>query len=359
MKKDMLRKIAVDPGFRGFRVAEVREGTVKFYEVPSVIGMGTKDLGWLNNHKLPHQREQGHQKPFKVSFGNVDYLVGPNVHLYTQPLARQDLDRLGEGPDLQALMYAVLFRIVNGGSHRVALLIGQPINVIRDAKQSAELLLKLRGWLIGAHEFAVDDQPVSVTVEQIQFTNQPVGSYIDWSMDIRGNWIRRGATEEDATLVIDIGHNTVDTIGIIDGELVGAYTRGEQIGMRRANEAVREQVIRDYGVEPTIEETDRLIRTYVKGDQPIIQHAHGDADVSPIVAQALDMTHVRILDFIERVGGKSNQFRHKLISGGGARALRTKLLRKFPTAHIPTDPAHANIRGLGIYAVMPEVFAAN
>jgi hypothetical protein len=43
-----IRKIAVDPGFGGFKTAEVQGNDIRVAVVPSVVGIGETDTGLLS-----------------------------------------------------------------------------------------------------------------------------------------------------------------------------------------------------------------------------------------------------------------------------------------------------------------------
>ena len=43
-----IRNIALDPGFGGFKAAEIQGDAVKVVTVPSVVGTGSTDLGLLD-----------------------------------------------------------------------------------------------------------------------------------------------------------------------------------------------------------------------------------------------------------------------------------------------------------------------
>ena len=82
MAEQVLRKIAVDPGFGGFKVAEVQGDEVVVDTIPAVIGIGQTSAKPLTTGL---GRKNSRTKPFVIAFDGISYLVGPNVHLYTRP----------------------------------------------------------------------------------------------------------------------------------------------------------------------------------------------------------------------------------------------------------------------------------
>jgi hypothetical protein len=102
------RQIAIDPGFGGFKVAEVRANQVHVDVIPSVVGIGKTDLGQLS----VGMRAARTKKPLTVGFDGIRYLVGANVHLYARPVERLDFKRLSEGPEVRALLYAALWKVL-------------------------------------------------------------------------------------------------------------------------------------------------------------------------------------------------------------------------------------------------------
>ena len=103
-----MRKIAIDPGFGGFKIAEVRENTLFTHTLPAVVGTGSTEIGYLGIGL----GQQNKHKPHRVSFDSTGYLVGQNVHRYAQPIERLDFQRLAECPELRALLYTALWKMV-------------------------------------------------------------------------------------------------------------------------------------------------------------------------------------------------------------------------------------------------------
>lgn len=352
---ELIRKIAIDPGFGGFKVAEVQGDQVLVDLIPSVVGIGGKiDAGSLE--VWPSQRRKP-VKPVTISFNGagLSYLVGYNVHRHTRPVERLDFHRLAGGPELRALLYVALWRVINSGTHQVALMIGLPIEVIQDPNLTKETLRELRSWGLGEHTFTVDGQSVTLTITQIKAMAQPVGSYFAWGLDTQGKWIQPVEALKKPVGVCDIGFNTVDLFAIEEGQVADRFVGGNTLGMHRAAETIVRHVRTEYGVNLSLHQADDLIRTYLDRHPPVFYHAEGEVDLSETIHQAMDETFATINQFIRSHWEQARQFRHLIISGGGAQALRTWLLRHYPQAIILPNSVTANAEGLARYAIRPGV----
>jgi len=102
--------IGLDPGFGGTKAACITPGGAHVAIVPSVIGVGQTDLGLLSVGELGRRRRS--RQPDQVTFEGVTYLVGENVARYARPVERMDFLRLSDGPELRALFYNVIFRLL-------------------------------------------------------------------------------------------------------------------------------------------------------------------------------------------------------------------------------------------------------
>ena len=347
-----IRRIGLDPGFGGFKVSELEGDSIRVEITPAVVGVGKKERGVLG---FPTPDSQlGRDKPLRVSYGGVEYLVGQNIHLYARPVQRLDFLRLSEGPELRSLIYATLWSILGGGSWQVALVIGLPIQILLDQGQAEDVLQKLKSWLLAKHVFRVNDQSAEVTISQIQVVPQVMGTYYvclagkNDSLRPAGPNVRFG--------IADIGFNTLDLIGIEDGNVIDRFTGGNTLGMRRAAETVVNAVREEVDVELSLQQADDLIVQACKGQQSVIYHPEGETDVTRMVHQALDNAAASVCSFVERVWGNGRQFRHIVLTGGGAHALQEYLLKLYPCATLMRDPITANARGLAHWASLHSAF---
>jgi len=347
-----LHKIAADFGFGGFKIAEVQGGEMKVAAIPSVVGIGSTDTGMLSTG-FKRSRQA---KPLTVSFDELTYLVGPNVHLYARPVERLDFQRLSEGPELRALLYAALWRIINGGSHTIALMVGLPVEVVQDRALAQETLRKLRGWVIGEHRLAVNGQRTTVEITQVKAIAQPVGTYFAWGMDVNGQWKQNREALNSPVGVCDIGFNTLDLFAVEEGQVAGRFTGGDNLGMHRVADTLIRHVRRTYSLSLSLHQADGLMREYLKRGQVTLYHAGGEADLSQAVEQALNDAFAGVSQFIRQHWERGLQFRHLLITGGGAQAMQSRLLAQYPQAIILPASVTANAEGMAKFAVQPRVF---
>ncbi len=347
-----IRRIGVDPGFGGFKVSELGSDGVRVEITPAVVGVGKKKMGSWGLPTL--DARPGTAKSLSVSYGEIEYMVGQNIHLYAHPVQRLDFLRLSEGPELRALVYAALWPILDGGSHQVALTIGLPVQILLDQGHAEEVLQKLQSWLVAKHEFKVNDRPADVTIVRIQLVPQVMGTYYAYLKEKTGSL--EFAPGNPRFGIVDIGFNTLDLIGVEDGAAIGRFTGGNTLGMRRATETVANAVREDVDVELSLQQADNLIVQTCNGQRPVIYHPEGETDVAHIVLQALDNAAASVCSFIEGVWGNGRQFRHILITGGGAQALEQHLLKLYPYATVVQDSITANARGMALLAAHPEAF---
>lgn len=340
----MMIRISTDPGFGNFKIATVTPGTTQVAVVPSVVGVGETDLGLLSLGKLGRRRR--HRKPDKVTFGGVTYLVGENVARYARPVQRMDFLRLSDGPELRALFYDAVFRLLGKGSYQAALMIGLPIEIMADRKQALDTLRTLKSWLVDQHHFSVNDAPVVLEVTEVRVMAQPAGAFFAWGLDNIGKWVRPKADLKAPVAVCDIGFNTLDLFAIEGGEIAGRFTGGDTAGMRRAAELLINAVQARHGVMLSLHEADALLRQ----KRPKLYTAQGEADLRSLANQALDATAAGIVTFVEQRWGNGRQFAHLLFTGGGAEVLRDALLRQYPHGIVLPNPVTANALGLARYA---------
>jgi hypothetical protein len=342
--------IGLDPGFGGTKAACITPGGAHVAIVPSVVGVGQTDLGLLSVGKLGRRRRS--RQPDQVSFEGVTYLVGENVARYARPVERMDFLRLSDGPELRALFHDVVFRLLGEGQHRANVMVGLPVEVVADRDQARSTLQALRRWVVGDHVFAVNSCGARFTVANLLAMAQPAGTFFAWGLNDQGKWTRPRADLKAPVAVCDIGFCTLDLFVVEGGEVVGRFTSGDTVGMRRAAELVINGVRNSHGVGLSLHEADGFLRQR----QPRLHTARGEQNLRLQVDQALDTTAAAVVSFVERHWGNGRQFAHLLFTGGGAEALRESLLRQYPHGVVLPSPVTANALGLARYAA--RVFPA-
>ncbi len=351
-------KIAIDPGFGGIKIAWFDEhGQMRTLVIPSVVGLGQiTDLSMLG---LGRQRKTA--KPLTVEFSTaplsngrgdnghaplVRFLVGENVHRHGEPIEDLDYSRLSQGQVSQALLYAALGSAVNGRPVQANLMLGFPVEIMKDKPLAQSHLRAIRSWLIGPHCFTIDGRPVQIEISQVKAIAQPVGSYFDWGLDNTGQWMREKAALQKPIGVCDVGFNTVDLFSVENGEIVDRFTAGDTLGMHRVAQAIQRHVRERHAVKWSMHQADDLVRHYLSGQGAHLYCADGEIDLSGIVRQALDQTAIDLNEFIKSRWQNGRQFYQIIITGGGAQALRDSFLYHYPTANIRPNPVVANARGL-------------
>lgn len=346
-------RISVDPGFGNFKMATVAPEGARVAVVPSVVGVGETDLGMLSLGDLGARRR--HKEPERVTSGGVTYLVGENVARFARPVQRMDFLRLSDGPELRALFYAAVFRLLGtrrsplgkGEYHDVVLMVGLPVEVMGDREVARETLRTLKAWMVARHQFTVNERAVTFDVTDVRVMPQPAGAFFAWGLDDQGKWTRPRSDLKAPVAVCDIGFNTLDLFAVEGGEVIARFTGGDTAGMRRAAELIINAVRGEHQVELSLHEADALLLQ----KRPRLYTSDGEADLSLPVKQALDATAAGIVTYVERRWNKGRQFAHLLFTGGGAEALREALLRQYPHGVILPDPIAANAVGLARYAV--------
>jgi len=339
-----IRKVVLDPGFGGFKAAEVVGDEINVKAMPSVVGVGDTDIGMLSLGGVTGRQRRRHL-PHQVEFDGLEYLVGERVMDFARPIERLDFQRLSNGPELRALTYATLFDLVDGGAIDLRIVVGLPVEVLQGPDARA-IVKGLRGWLLGEHQFTVDGKEAHLNVHALLPMAQPVGAFLEWGLDLAGQWVRDTADFTLPVAVCDLGFNTLDLFTVKGGEVSARYTRGETLGIRRAATALVEIVKRQHQRDLSLHEADGLLREYVKSGPILLALAGGTVDVRPFVHSALDVAAGEVTSFIERAWGNGRQFARVILTGGGCLALGKRLRQQLPHAILLPDSVTANARGL-------------
>jgi hypothetical protein len=337
--------LGLDPGFGAFKAALVDPTGARIAAVPSVVGVGETDLGMLSLGSVGRRSRRA--QPDEVTFQGVTYLVGEEVARYARPVERMDFLRLSDGPELRALFYDVVFRLLGAAQHPLSVMAGLPVEVMADRQQAQSTLRAMRRWMVGPHAYQINGSEVALTVTDVQVMAQPAGAVFAWGLDDRGRWTRARADLKAPIAVCDIGYNTLDLFTVQGGEVIGRFTGGDTAGMRRSAELILAAVRGSQGLALSLHEADALLRAR----RPTLYTAGGAVDLGQLVQQALDATAAAVVTYVERRWGNGRQFPHLLFTGGGAEALRKTLLEQYPHGVVLPEPVTANALGLARYAV--------
>jgi hypothetical protein len=170
-------------------------------------------------------------------------------------------------------------------------------------------------------------------------------------MDTLGQWIKGREAQRAPTLIIDQGFNTLDVLVVEGGQISQRISEGDTLGMRRAAERLIRSVKHSYGLELELRRANDLVQAVVKGWQAETYVNGQLTDISQEARRAVQSLAADVHNFLDRTVGRSRHAYTVLLTGGGALALSSTLLRQFPTATVMYEPVLANARGLAKLAV--------
>src|SRR5512136_539882 len=153
-----------DPGHNANKFARVQGDEITAYALPAAVGVTSRSRKEGLSVDGLIRTQQVTRQPFRVVFEGIEYLVGPNVDQFTEPIDRLDLERFSDSPELRAAFYAGTYRLLNGGPHRLALAMALPVMVLEDKQEALKVEQGIRSWLVGEHVFSVDGVETAVTV---------------------------------------------------------------------------------------------------------------------------------------------------------------------------------------------------
>lgn len=344
-KEELLRKLGVDPGFGNVKVGEVQHGSIATFTLPSQVGIARARKDGLTLSGVVRVRRG--RNPYRVEFEGTEWLVGPNVADYTDPINQMDFDRFTDSPELRATLYAALYQIVNGGSHRLALAMALPVEVVQDKTNAEQVEQGLKNWLLGRHVFSVNGVETVLDVVNVRCKiPQPVATWFEWGMDHSGQWAKGDEALRAPVVVIDQGFNTLDVLVVEKGKISDRYTRGRTLGMRRAAERLTGTLEKKYSVKVELYAANELVQNVVNS-QAAYTYVQGQAiDVTAETRQALHSLETEVIDFVDKVMEAIGMSTRVLLTGGGALALAGRLTRKYPHTEVMYEPVLTNARGL-------------
>ncbi len=340
---DKILKLGLDPGYGSIKAAIVVDDQLQSFILPSVVGVGSTDIGALGLVGFANSRRS--DVPRRIVWNSDEYLVGHNVADYARPIERMDLARFVDGPELRALVYCALANLNLSGC-QVALSIGLPVELLKNKAQAIATEKEMQGWLIGQHHFDLDGQEIALEIVKARASvAQPLGAWLDWGLSNEGKWQKGNPARTAPALIIDVGFNTLDIFAIENGRPSPRYTDGDALGMRRAAEMIAREHP-DLGLH----QADDLLQNFL-ANKPALVHVHGQPHlVAGLIKQSLNSLAAEVIQFVERRVGKAEKFRI-ILTGGGALALVQRLQRVYPHAELMPSPVLANARGLAKLAL--------
>ncbi len=343
-----------DPGFKANKAARVQGNEISAYVLPSSVGLADRSRKDGLSLGGVVRTTRTLRPPFRVVFEGIEYLVGPNVDNFTKPIDRMDFDRFTDSPELRATFYTTLYRIINGGGHELALAIALPVEVLQNKDEAARVERAMQSWMVGEHVFSVDGVETVLVITKVRVKiPQPVATWFDWGMDCTGQWIKGKDAQRAPTLIIDEGFNTLDVVVVENGQISDRLSGGDTLGMSRAAEQLIELLKYRHGVAIELYRANDLIESIVNG-QPAEIYVYGELrNVTKEAKQALSSLEADVDNYFKRSLGKAKDAYQVLLTGGGALALSTRLLSRFPKATVMHEPVLANARGLAKLAIRP------
>lgn len=312
------------------------------------LGMGANKLyGAEGGLQLPSQVSvNGSQKvtrmmglrsqtpPLHVTTEHGQFYVGAGAHDWGRPVENLDYNRLTGAPEMQALFYGSLTRLLNTLQHStvsLSLVVGMPLEPLT-GEQARDNVLNVRRWMSGEHHWEADGKPYAVTVTEVKVTSQATGALFDHVLDENGQFHPGGrAALKKEIGIISVGFNTIELLVVRDKKPVQRFTAGATSGVRRLLEIINTRHMYSLG------ELDTLLRA----DKLDIRHA-------------LPVWEREVTGVVERYWGQAwKRFSVILLVGGGAVLLQDLLPQYFNgKALIPDQPVLSTARGLyklGLY----------
>ena len=349
-----LLKVGYDPGFNANKAACVTtDGNISKYLTPSPVGMARRKKDGLTLAGVVRPKK-ALRRPFHVAFDGMEYLAGPNVPKFTDPITRMDFDRFTDSPELRATFYATLYQFVNGGLNDVALAVALPVEVVQDRAQAAKVERSIKSWMLGEHVFSVDGVETVINITNVRCKiPQPVATWFDWGMNVGGQWTRGKTAPHEPTLVIDQGFNTLDMLLVENSQISERITRGDTLGMSRAAEMLIAAVVDRYGIKLELHRANDLIKDVVNKRKAEIYVGGKTTDISQIARQSLSEFKSDISNFLRQTFSKQKENPNTLLTGGGVLAVSDVFYRHIPDAQAMYEPVMANARGLAKLAARP------
>lgn len=257
------------------------------------------------------------------------FYLGLGAHDWGRPVENMDHERFTGTPEMRALVYGALSGWLRHDAlpaPAVALTLGLPVETLSGAEDAVKATVaSVRRWLEGAHTWAADEQPYTLTVTNVAVTSQPVGALFDYLLDTDGQFVttRKAAFRQEIG-VISIGMNTVELLVVRGGQVVPGDTYGDRRGVRRLLELCNPEGLYTLG------ELDGQLRA-------------GRLDTSA----ALPIWQAEVSGFIERRwAAKWRRFATVILVGGGVQLLPGLAARFGGKAYQPDEPVLATARGL-------------
>ena len=211
-----------DPGYGNGKGAVVMGDKIATFVLPSAVGLEVAERkdgltmgGIFKGRRGPD--------PFRVSFDDLQYLVGPGVEeRSTVIMDRMDYDRFTDSPELRAMTYCLLHQVVssiapqgiNGDTPNIALAMALPVEVVEKEQEAERVERSIRSWLLGEHAFCVNGVETVLNVVNVRARiSQPLAAWFEWGLNMAGQWSKeKQALIKAPAWIGDLGYNTFDVL---------------------------------------------------------------------------------------------------------------------------------------------------
>ena len=324
----MLKRVGVDIGFIDCKA--VADGGTTVDVFPSVLGLAESSA------KVGVGLGRRRTRAQRIEYEGRTYFLGEDALTESRMTAnRQDAGRIGSVEE-RVLMLASLARL---NVDEALIVTGLPV-MWWDHRR-----LLVRSW-VGRHEIAWNGKLRTIIVHEVRPVWQPFGSFYARFLDQEGR-----ATADDATMmagfgVVDVGGNTTDLSGIVKLRPFSKWSRGVQLGVGNALEAVSADLEARYGVHRPVAELSVAMRN--GGTIAIYRET---VDLRPLVEAQMQALADEVVSVSSRLWGQADRFHTVLVSGGGAALMGKALVRAFPrNAEVLPNPGLANALGFARFA---------
>jgi len=278
-----------------------------------------------------------------IEVGGLAYYVGQDALTHSRAQGmRQDRNRIGSDQELILALAALAALDISDA----LIVTGVPV-LWWDHRRAL-----VEKWT-GRHAITYGGQQRIITIRQVKVVPQPLGGFYSWALGEDGTAQVPEAELLKPYALLDVGWNTCDLTAVDQLRPVERWSGGEQVGIRKVAEIIRDMVQRQHGLTIDPHEADAAIHTRQ------VQVYGEPVDVGPAVDAALATVADQVLARATELWGSGERFKSVLIFGGGAALLGKRLLAAFPRNGLPLpDPGTANARGFARYARRAKTFSA-
>lgn len=235
-----------------------------------------------------------------------------------------------------------------GNTLDVTLVTGAPT----DDYVAADVTAQLGKALKGMHAVNVDGVDYVVNVKTVTALPQPLGTFVDRTIDDQGYVIEESQLLDVLVGIVDCGGGTVIVDAIDDMNLQKTLHGQFEEGAYSLYEAIRNELV-SLGHKINVHEIEALVRAGSEDEiytwSPNNRATH---DFTSIVMKARRKYSRRVATMIQSTYKDLAKFHSILITGGAANLLiKEEILAEIPIAEFVGDSEIANVRGFYKFAL--------